>query len=194
MNVLINLLPDTRQVKQKNSRRRQLLTGVAVALWAVCGGILVVLMLYAASQKLLINNLTSQINDKQAQLKGIEGLTDALTAQQHLASLPGLYSQRAYFTKFFDAYTQANPSDVTLTSMTIDATNTLSVNGNAKSYNAAAKLAKALEAENITVGKNASQGNQPYFTNVAISSATRSNNQISFTLTATLDAGVTSGK
>ncbi len=193
MNVLINLLPDTRQTKQRDRRRRQFMTGVAVVIWVVCGSVLVLLTLYTASQKLLISSVTKDINQKQTELESMDGLTDALTAQQHLASLPGLYNQRAYFTKFFAAYTEANPADVALTSMTIDAGNGLIVNGNAKSYAAAAKLAKALEAVHVTVGQEAKQSNEPYFADVAIRTASRSTNAISFTLNATLASGVTNG-
>ncbi len=193
MSVLINLLPDTRQVKQRDQRRRQLATGIAVAIWVVCGSILVLLTLYTASQKLIISNLTGQISDKQQQLEGIDGLADALTAQQHLVALPGLYAERVFFTKFFNAYGEANPQQVSLTSLTISADNTLAVNGTAPSYAAVAKLARALEAENVTVGKTANKDNQPYFTEVAIQSASRSNNQVSFTLHAALASGATSG-
>lgn len=194
MNVLINLLPDTRQVKQRDRRRRQFVSGAAIMIWVVCGIVLLLLTLYTASQKILINNATNTIKQKEAEISGLDGLTDALTAQQHLAALPGLYGQRAYFTKFFAAYSEANPTEVALTSMNIDATNGLIVNGSAKSYAAAAKLAKALQAEHVTIGKDANQAaDQPYFLNVAIQSANRSNNSISFTLTATLASGVTNG-
>ncbi len=193
MSVLINLLPDTRQAQQQDIRRRQMITGIAVGVWAVCGGLLLLLGLYTASQKLVINNITGEINQKKQQLESTDKLLDALTAQQHLAALPGLYNQRAYLTKFFTAYTQANPSEVQLSSLALDASGSLTVNGTGLSYAAIAKLAKALEAVNITIGSGASATNQPYFTSVAIQSANRSNNRISFTLTATLSSEVTRG-
>jgi hypothetical protein len=193
MNVLVNLLPDTRQVKQRDARRRQLATGIAIALWVICGGLVVLLFLYNTSQRLIVGSLTSSIAGKEKQLQGTTGLTDALTAQQHLASLPTLYGQRTYFTNFLNAYAEANPTDITLSSLAVDASNALVVNGQGKSYAAVAKLAKALEAEHVTVGQNASQGNQPYFTNVSIQTVARTNNQVGFTINATLSGGVTSG-
>jgi hypothetical protein len=77
--------------------------------------------------------------------------------------------------------------------MTVDRSNVLTVNGAGRSYEAVAKLARALEANHVTVGKEASTNNSPYFTNVTLQSVSRSNNQVTFTLSATLDAGVTSG-
>jgi Tfp pilus assembly protein PilN len=194
MNVLINLLPDTRQAKIVAKRRRQMMTAVAVGVWAVCGGILVLLALYTASQKLLINQKTAEIKVKERQLQEIDGLVDALTAQQHSASLPTLYSQRVYLTKFFAAYAASNPKEVTLSSLTVDASNALAVNGTATSYAAAAKLARALEASNVSVGPDAKGSNQPYFTNVALQSASRSGGRVSFTLNAVLSTEVTHGK
>jgi hypothetical protein len=194
MNVLINLLPDTRQAKIVAKRRRQMMTAVAVSVWAVCGGTLVLLTLYTASQKLLINQKTAEIQVKENQLRQVDGLIDALTAQQHSASLPALYGQRVYLTKFFAAYAASNPKDVTLSSLTIDASNALTVNGTAASYAAAAKLARALEANNIKVGQDAKDNNQPYFTNVALQSASRSNGRVAFTLNAALSTEVTHGK
>ncbi len=193
MSVLINLLPDTRQAQQQNSKRRQLATGIAVGIWSVCGGLLVLVGLYVASQKLIINSVTHDIATKQKQLEGTKNLVKALTAQQHLAALPGLYSQRAYLTKFFTTYSQANPTEVSLNTLSLDTNGILTVNGSAASYAAVAKLAKGLEAVNITVGTGASSSNQPYFTNVSLQSANRSNNRISFTLNATLASEVTRG-
>jgi len=193
MSVLINLLPDTRQTKLRDRRRRQLFTGIAVSVWAVCGAALVLMGLYETSQKLLISSATNKINANKTKLEATPGLLDALTAQQHLSSLPGLYSQRTYLTKFFDAYTEANPSGVVLTSLTVDGSNVLTVNGTAQSYESVAKLARALEAEHVTLGKDASTGNQPYFSNITLQSVSKSNNQVNFTLTTTLDPGVTHG-
>lgn len=193
MSVLINLLPDTRQAKLRERRRRQLVTGIAVVVWIVAGGVVALLSLYVAGQKLAISNANKQIADKKQQLENVPGLMDALTAQQHLTSLPDLYRQRVYLTKFFAAYSEANPQDVALASMTLDATNQLVASGTAKSYLAAAKLARALEAEHVTIGKGAAAGNEPYFTNVALQTVTRANNQVSFTINMTVGAGATSG-
>jgi Tfp pilus assembly protein PilN len=191
MNILINLLPDTRQIKLKERRRRQLMTGIALVVWAVCGGALVLLGLYTASQKILISNNTKQIADKETRLKDTTGLIDALTAQQHLTSLTGLYSQRVYLTKFLQVYSESNPAEVSLTSMSVDASNALTVNGTATTYLAVAKLARALEAQNVTLGQNAGPDNQPYFSDVSIQSVSRSNNSVSFTLNTVVSTGVT---
>jgi Tfp pilus assembly protein PilN len=193
VSVLVNLLPDTRQEQQKDARRRHLITAVAVTIWSVCGGILVLLGLYMASQKLVISSLTSEINKHHQELKDTKGLVEALTGQAHLAALPGLYAQRAYLTKFFSAYATANPSEVALNSLSLDSTGALTVTGTASQYTPVSKLAKALEAVNVTIGTGASATNKPYFTEVSIQSATRSNNRVNFTLNAILASEATHG-
>jgi Tfp pilus assembly protein PilN len=195
MSIMINLLPDLRQAKLRQRRRRQLALGVSFLVWAICGGSLVVMFLYSAGQKVLISTRTSAINDKKEQLKQVDGLMDALTAQQHLASLPQLYSQRVLFSEFFKAYSQADPVDVTLESLTVDERNVLTVNGVGRSFAAVAKLARALEASNVTLGDDAAKTNMPYFSDVAISNTINTPGKgIVFNMTATVSPEVLSGK
>jgi Tfp pilus assembly protein PilN len=199
MGILINLLPDLRQAKLRERRRLQLVAGVSVMIWVVCGAVIVLMSLYVAGQKVIINNLTNSINSEKRQLSEVPNLIEAFTAEQHLASLPGLYSQRVFMTKFFDAYTQANPQDVTLNSMAVDQSNMLTVSGSGKNYAAVAKLARALEAANVKVGSGAKATNAPYFTNVQIvtvrNSGAGANNKtgVQFSIEASLQSGVTSG-
>ncbi len=195
MSVLINLLPDLRQAKLRDKRRRQLASGVAVVIWSVCGGVIVLLSIYWGGQKAFIASKSSSITEKIQQLKEVPGIIDALTAQEHLAALPGLYSKRVYISKFLNAYSASNPADVALSTLTMDASNALKVTGSANSYAAVAKLARALEQSNLTVGPNALPTNQPYFTSVAITGASaEQTGKINFTLDIVVGLGaVTNG-
>jgi Tfp pilus assembly protein PilN len=192
VSILVNLLPDFRQAKLKERRRRQLVTGVAVVTWAVCGGIILLLTIYVTGQKVAIGVLSNSIKEKTKQLQNISGLTDALTAQQHLAALPGLYEKRVYMTKFFEAYSAADPAEITLGSMTIDAQNAMIISGTGRSFAAVAKLDRALEASNVKVGKDSSASNEPYFSDVSIASVDNSSGKVNFTIHANLASGATS--
>ncbi len=194
MTMLINLLPDLRQAKLKERHRRQLVTGVSVTVWIACGAIVALLFVYMGGQKVIIATTTKSVSDKEASLQSISGLEDALTASQHLSSLSSLYAKRVYMSKFFDVYMQANPATVALSSMQIDSSNILTILGTAPSYAEVAKLARALEGSNVTVGAGAAEANAPYFSNVSILSLDNSaKTGVSFTISATLAAGVTSG-
>jgi Tfp pilus assembly protein PilN len=191
MSIVVNLLPDVRQAKLREHRRRQLASGLAVMIWVVCGVALVLMLVIITGQKVAINLATKDIQDKTSQLKQVTGLTDALTAEQHLAALPGLYGQRVYMTKFFDAYQQADPKTISISAMNIDPTNVLTVVGTSGTMAEIAKLDRALEGSNVKVGTSAAPTNSPYFSNVSISSDSRAGNKVNFTIKATLSGGIT---
>lgn len=193
MSIIINLLPDLRQAKLKDRRRKQLASGISVLVWAICGGVVILLSIYVAGQKVAIGVLSSSIKDKESKLQSISGLTDAMTAQEHLDSLNSLYSKRVYMTKFFDAYTQADPADAVLNSLTVDASNMLTVSGEAKTYADVAKLDRALEASNVSVGQDAKPSNTPYFSSVNITSVSQDTKGVQYTITAQMAPGVTEG-
>lgn len=195
MSTLVNLLPDIRQAKQRDHKRRQMITGISVSVWVICGVVILLLSVYAGGQKVIISNYTKSISDKQEELRQVDGLVEALTAHQHLASLPSLYDKRVYLTKFFAAYSQSNPNSISLTSLQVDNAGALTVIGSAPSFAEVAKLARALEASNVKVGSEASESNSPYFTNVNIGSLDNGERTgVSFTITAVLGSGVTSGE
>lgn len=192
MSAMINLLPDIRQAKLREKRRRQVMSGVAIATWVVCGVIVLALSLATAAEKVLISASTKSAKNKIEQLQNVPGIIEALTAQEHLAALPGLYSQRVYMTKFFKALSESDPSDMTLSSLSIDGLNQLTVTGAARSYSSVAKLARALNLSNVSVGTGAAPTNSPYFTNVNITEVTKGSTQgVSFTIQATMQPGVT---
>ncbi len=191
MSAMINLLPDIRQAKLREKRRRQMMSGTAVATWIVCGVIILGLSLTTAAEKFLISKANTDAKKNISDLNNVTGLIDALTANQHLKSLPGLYSKRVYMTKFFKALSESDPADITLSSLTVDELNSLTVSGGARTYASVAKLARALAASNLQVGTAASPTNPPYFTDVNISEVTKSTQGVSFTIQATLEPGVT---
>jgi Tfp pilus assembly protein PilN len=194
MSLSINLLPDLRQAKLREHRRRQLVTGVSVSIWVACGAVVALLSIYAAGQKVIIANTTKSIADEETSLKSVTGLIDALTADQHLAALPGLYGQRVYLSKFFTAYSQADPVTISISSMAVDGQGGLTITGGAPTFAEVAKLARAMEASNVSVGTGASSSNDPYFTNVNITSVENSSQAgVTFTISAILAPGVTSG-
>lgn len=192
MSAMINLLPDIRQAKLREKRRRQMMSGAAVATWVVCGVIILGLSLATAAEKVLISNATKDAEKKANALSKQEGIIEALTAQQHLASLPELYSQRVYMTKFFTALSESDPSDITLSSLNIDGLNQLTVTGGARAYASVAKLARALAVTNVKVGTGSAPSNPPYFTNVNITEVSKATSQgVSFTIQATMQPGAT---
>jgi Tfp pilus assembly protein PilN len=200
MSILINLLPDIRQAKLRDRHRRQLFTGVSLLIWAVCGGVVLVLGLYAAGQAVVIKSVTSQISNRESQLQNVPGLTTALTAEQHLASLSTLYQQRVYVSQFFTAYEAADPTGVTANSLTIDSSNNLVVDGTGTTYTAIATLARAMEKANVSSGSAGTTTDSPAFSEVSIVNVSNATGGvsggtggISYTIDAVINSGVVSG-
>ena len=183
---MINLLPDTRLVKQRAHRRRQIVGTLATTICVVCGVVLLLLFLSVGSVTIIKNKLTDDIAAKKTKLVAVPGIIGALTAQQHLDSLPELYSSRTLMTKFFAAYAVANPTDVSLNALTVNPDNTMKATGIAGSYASVSKLARALEAEKDATGNKK-------FTTVEIESAGRESANVSFSLYIVMAPGVTSG-
>ncbi|HVQ43644.1 MAG TPA: PilN domain-containing protein [Candidatus Saccharimonadia bacterium] len=194
MSTLINLLPDLRQAKLRERRRRQLVSGVSVTIWIVCGAVVALMSIIAAGQKVSISNHTKAITQGKTDLENVAGLLDALTAEEHLKALPALYDQRVYLTKFFKAYSEASPVSTTISSLSADNQNVLTVRGVAPTYAEVAKLARALIGSNVTVGSSALASNSPYFSDVTIQSVDSGDKTgVNFTIKATMGSGVTSG-
>jgi len=193
MSIVINLLPDLRQKRLLEQRQRRLATVIAIMVSSISAGLLLLLFIFSVGQKVIIDNLSKDITSKEQAISSTKDVINALTAQQNLAILPSVWRQRVYLTKFFDAYVQVNPTDVTLNSLSISSGNVLQVTGRAGSYKSVSKLAEAMMQENVTFGKNAKTTNLPYFNNVNIQSVNSSDNGSSFNITASLSSETVSG-
>ena len=193
MGVLINLLPDIKQAKQRESQRRQMAIAVSFFVWMLCGGVVLVMFLYSAGQGVRITVLNRQIQERKEALEGTQGLMTALNAQQHVAALGPLYTNRVLFTKFFEAYVTASPLDVTIEALTVNDQNVLVVTGTAKTFSAVAKLQRSMSrVSNSCVCTDVP--NSAYFSSVNIPTATSSGNSgVKFIINGVVSQEVLSG-
>lgn len=192
--VHINLLPDARKDKLRDQNNRQL--AVSAATITVVGSVAGVVLLFVIlqAQNLQIRLLTNSIKDKQALIQ--QDIPDAqavATMQLHLDTLGGLYANQVKMSNFFKVLGEVSNSDVSISSVTLDATNKLTVTGTARSYNSASKLAEGMKASNVTLGEGSSPANTPDFTNVLLSALTGDSGKVSFSITANVATGVTRG-
>jgi hypothetical protein len=195
MTAKLNLAPEIYQTSQRNKRRRRLATSIGIIVNAVAVGLIVLGLVVIGGQKIAIAALQSQINSRQEKVKTYADLPDAVTAQQHLATLGQLAAQQVDFSRFFTVLQNVAPQGIAASTVTVGSDNSLDVTGTALTYDLITKFAKALEADNLTVGPNASPTQQPYFTNVTLDSvsADTSNGGVDFKLDAQMSTGVTSG-
>jgi hypothetical protein len=189
MSVAINLLPDVRQARIRNDHMRRLATGIAVAIWIVAAIVVGGLIAGIGTQTLVISNLNSKITSDTSQIEGTSGLSTALTTQQILQSLPGLYTGRSYFSKFMPIIASVMPSTVSITAVSTTPSRELTITGTGSSALAVDEFYQALK----NAGQNTAGGN--YFSSVLINSVAKdtTTGRTSFTLTATVGPGVTNG-
>ncbi len=195
MAVHINLLPDARKDKLRDQNNRQL--AISAATISVIGSVavLVLLVVIIQAQNLQIRLLSNSISNKASQItQDIPEAQAIATTQVHLDSLGNLYANQVQMSKFFAVLGSVSNNDVSISSISLDATNKLTVSGVARSYNSASKLAEAMQASNVTLGENASPSNAPDFTNVLLNSLNGEAGKVNFTITANVATGVTRGK
>jgi Tfp pilus assembly protein PilN len=193
--VHINLLPDARKEKLRDQNNRQLAISAATA--AVIGsiGVIVLLIVITQAQSLQIRLLSDSITKKAQQItQDIPEAQAIATVQSHLDSLGTLYAGQVRVSKFFTVLESVSNNDVSISSVSLDAGNKLTVTGVARSYNSAAKLAEAMKASNVTLGENASASNQPDFSNVLLTTLSGEQGKVGLSITATVATGVTNGK
>ena len=190
----INLLPDARKDKLRDQNNRQL--AISAATTAVIASVagLVLLVVITQAQNLQISLLTSSITSKAKQITSEVPDAQAIaTAQRASDSLGQLYANQVKMSKFFTLLGAVSNNDVSVGSVSIDATNKLTITGTARSYNSASKLAEAMKASNVTLGEGASPSNQPDFSNVLLNALNGNQDKVSFTITANVATGVNHG-
>jgi hypothetical protein len=194
MSTLINLLPDVRQAKLQDKRNRRLAITIMLGVILFVGAVLIIAVLTIQAQNFTINALTNSIKDKKQQVASTPDVKTMLSLQARLSALPQLYSQRVLLTKLNNILSAVEPKDLALTSVSLDASNNLNITAEGKTYLGAAKLARALEQSNLSVGQGASPSNEPHFSNVTLSAVTQSDGKTNFSITATANSGASSGK
>ena len=183
--VRINLMPDVRQAKVRAMHQKQLATSIGALVVVVSIGAVVLQLGAIGAQKISISVLNGQISSRTQQLQSINDLPAALTAQQALAALPGLYSQRTYFSNFFAVVAQQTPGAMSFNNVSDDGTGTIKVQGTATDYASIGRFMQALEQAKSSDGTN-------YFSNVTLTSAsTGDTGTVSFALTVTAASSAT---
>ncbi len=187
MATLINLLPEARQTALSEDRRRKLATTIGALIGGLSIVIVILLWVITTAQGFSLRSLQKDIDAKQTEVNSHPKLAEMLTVQAHLDSLVGLYGQRVYMTRFFGLLGQVSPQDFGLSSLDLDATNTLKVSGRARNYSIVDKFVKSLQASRSDAGPN--------FSNVVITSVTTDGEgKATFSLNVSLAAGVTNGR
>lgn len=187
----VNLAPEVHQTNQRNKQRKKLAATVATSVGIVCAIIVGGLVLLVGAQKVTIAAQNNEIKKRQNEIEQIADLKRAVTIQEHLKSWKDINSQKVYLSRFFDVLQEFAPQGISISNLELTEDNLLTVTVTAKGYPLATKFAKALEAANVQVGKNASESSQPYFSNVELQAVSdNGDGLISFKLTTQMSGQV----
>jgi hypothetical protein len=188
MSIAINLLPDVRLARIRAQHLRHLVTGIAVTIWLVAAIAVGGLFLGIGAQKLVLSNVNNQIKTDTSQIQGTPGLNQALTAQQILENLPGLYNNRIYYSKLMPIIASAMPNTLFVSNVATTSGNALTISGQSNSAYTVDQFYEALKAS------GASGSNGANFSAVTINDVSKdSTGKTSFTLTAVVSAGALRG-
>lgn len=191
MSARVNLAPEVHQTNQRNKQRKKLATTIATGVGITCGIIVGGLVLLIGAQKITIATQNNAIKERQNELAQIPDLKRAVTIQEHLKSWKDINGNKVYLSRFFEVLQEFAPQGVGISRLELSEDNLLSVTVTAKGYPLATKFAKALEAANVEVGKNASESSTPYFTNVDLTAiADDGRGLVSFKLTTQMSSEV----
>ncbi len=184
--IQFNLLPDVKLEFVKAQRIKHAVISGAVI--ATGGAFLLFLLLFVAVhlvQQKVISSQTADIKKYSNELKATPDIDKILTIQNQLGSLTSLHAGKPKATRAFGLIQQVTPANVSLTDYTNDFTaNTVSISGAAATFDLVNTMTDTLK---YTTYKNSQVTGQKVFSNVVLSTYSRSPTSTTFTITASYD-------
>jgi hypothetical protein len=186
--IQFNLLPDVKLEFIKVQRTKRLVITISLVASAVSVVVLLLLLVTVdVFQKKNMSDLTHDIANNEGVLKKTPDLNKILTIQNQLRSLPGMHDQKVVASRLLPFMQQVTPSTATIATMEADfSQNTLAISGQAPSLDVVNTYVDTLKfttystADHSTDGKNA-------FSNVVLSSFSRSSQNASYAITVSFD-------
>ena len=145
MSARINLAPEVYQDSQRSKRRKKLATTIAVAVCSISGGLVVLGLIIIAGQTVFLSTLQKDISDRETKVESYSDLPDAVTAQQHLASLNDISAQKVHFSRFFSVLESLAPQGFAVSTISISNYNLLTMSASDTTYALVTTFAKALK-------------------------------------------------
>lgn len=126
-----NLLPDIKVQFLRTKRMEHLVTTISVILGSVALAAFLFLLVYVdLIQHSSINHLNSQITSSTSTLTSNKNLSEVLTVQNQLRSIPQLEAQAPTGSRLFTYITDLTPVNVTISSLDVSFTaKTISITG-----------------------------------------------------------------
>lgn len=184
--VQFNLLPDVKLEYMKVERTRAKVITACTTAGAVSLGLFLVLFLSVnVVQKKQLSDARAQITQSSKQLGDIKNLTQALTIQNQLGTLADLHQKKHISSRLFTYLPQITPTNVNISSLTMDLTNnSMNITGTASNHQAVNTFIDTLKFTTFKIG---TQEEQPAFPSVIESSFGIGNTNVTYGLNVQFD-------
>ena len=167
--IQINLLPDVKTQYIATQRKKRMMLVTCTVISGVAIGALLLLLSATAAQNIQLSNAENVGKKNLSKLEGIKDLDKILTVQNQLKSLSSLHSDKPVVSRIFTYLPQITPNDVQISKIDIGLDDpTMSIQGTAKSLEAANKFVDTLKFTKVSLDGGQSQ--TPAFTTVVLSS------------------------
>ncbi len=185
MNIQINLLPEARMLKLHNKSKKTRYITIASVMGISVTAVAVVLIML---QVFLVGTYAqgeNKIKDLDATIaKSVSTEQSAATLQANLASFYSLNSSRTYASRIFSNLFKAVPENITISSVSIDSKDMISISGTTGSFLDVSKFATILELYNLDYLPQPDLERKAVFTEPAIVSVSKSDDgKVSFSIT-----------
>lgn len=187
MSVRINLLPEARILKLRNTKTKRLVLVACILISGVFIAAMAILLLLWGTRNLIaaknandIKTLKEDLDTKQTVIKDITHFNQALS------SVSQLDEGRIYLSKIFDVVSKATPTDSHLTELSVDADYNVKASVKAADFETVSRFITALQNYNVTYGEVAGLAKKPVFLNIAVDTVTKKQD-VTFDITFSVD-------
>ena len=188
--IQFNLLPDVKLAYIKAERTKRLVTTVSLIAGTVALSIFVILFLTVnVVQKKNLKDLNKDISSTTQKIQSTKDLDKILTVQNQLNSLSGLHDQKVVASRLYDYLGKVTPPTITISSLSVDyALNTMSIAGDSRSLDQVNTYVDTLKFTKFATDKDETV--KPAFTNVVLSSFSRTKDGAEYTITLSYDPAI----
>ena len=191
--IQFNLLPPVKLEYLKARRQQHIIVvlSVLVSVVALTVFILSLFVVYGLQKKNL-SDLNKDIKSNSSQLQSTTGLSQILTIQNQLKTLPSLDSAKVVSSRLYGYLGQVTPANASIATLNVDFTqNTLSVAGNADSLQAVNTYVDALKFATYTLAGQS--GSKSAFSAVVLAAIERNSSGATYTINFSFDPAIFSG-
>ncbi len=190
--IQFNLLPDVKQQYIRAARMKR--TAIVVSFLIASTSLFIFIMLFLSVyvfQRTHMKNLTNDIQSKTQELKSVPDLDKVLTIQNQLKELPDLHAKKPVTSRLFGYLNKLTPAQVTIGNVTLDfVDSTMSIAGTADSLSTINKFVDTLKFSTYTDKNDSNSENTKIFSDVVLSSFSRSDKEATYTITMKFDPAI----